>query len=104
MNRKLLYAITIVIFKGGTCIGLVGGRKEGMGFYVAFNNSGHSATRQTRNREVSPFSSRIVPRGLSVAEGPWTALNNARHLYSDQANMWRLDPADSRLGARHRNH
>ena len=28
---------------------------------------------------------RIVPRGISVEGGPWTALHNAAHLYSDQA-------------------
>ena len=27
----------------------------------------------------------MVPRGLSVAEGPWAALHNVAHLYSDQA-------------------
>ena len=48
------------------------GRKEGIGFYVAFNSLGHIDRDEieTRNREEIPYSSRIVPRGLSVAEGP----------------------------------
>ena len=40
----------------------------------------------SRNWEEIPFSLRIVPRGLSVAEGPKTVIQNAAHLYSDQAN------------------
>ena len=48
---------------------------------------------ETCNREEIPYSSRIVPRGLSVAEEPKTVLKNTVHLYSDQAN--RLgDPAE----------
>ena len=67
------------------------GRDE---FYVAFNRLGH-----------------IVVRRISVAKGPQTALHNAAHLYSNQANpiedpedQGRLEPANSRLRARHRNH
>ena len=40
-----------------------------MGFYIAFNSSGHITTRyrcKTRNRAEIPFSPRIAPRGLSV--------------------------------------
>ena len=43
-------------------------RKEGMGFYVAFNSLDDET--ETWNREEIPFSSRIVPRGLLVAEEP----------------------------------
>ena len=53
------------------------GRKEGMVFYVASNSLGHVAT------------------SLSVAEGPYTALHDAAHLYSDQANLLG-DPAETR--------
>ena len=35
---------------------------------------------ESRNWEEIPFSSRIVPKGLSAAEGPYTALHNAAHL------------------------
>ena len=56
---------------------------------------------ETWNWEEIPFSSRLVLRGLSVAEGPLTALYNAAHLYSDHA---RLEPANSSVGSRHRNH
>ena len=35
---------------------------------------------ETQNREEIPYSSRIVLRGLSVAEGPQTVPNNAAHL------------------------
>ena len=52
-------------------------RKEGMGF----------TSLETWKREEIPYSSRIVPWGLSVAGGPQTALHNATHLYSDQANL-----------------
>ena len=62
-------------------------RKERKVFYVAFNSLGHIA-------EI-PFFLRIVPRGLSIAEGPTTALHNAAHLYSDQATPLG-DPAESR--------
>ena len=41
---------------------------------------------EIRNREEIPFSSLIVPRGLSFAEGPYTALHNVAHLYRNQAN------------------
>ena len=41
---------------------------------------------ETRNQEEIPFSLRIVPRGLLVAEGLSTAYHNDVHLYSDQAN------------------
>ena len=41
---------------------------------------------ETCNREEIPFSSRIVSRSMSVSERPYTALHNAAHLYSDQAN------------------
>ena len=50
---------------------------------------------ETRNREEIPYSSRIVPRGLSVADGPEAILHNAAHLYSDQANPLG-DPAEIR--------
>ena len=41
-------------------------KKEGRnGFYVTFNRD----ETETWNRDEIPFSSRIVPRGLSVAEG-----------------------------------
>ena len=39
---------------------------------------------ETKHREETPFFSRIVPRGLSVAEAQYTALHNATHFYSDQ--------------------
>ena len=47
---------------------------------------------------------RMVPSGLSVAEGPNTAFHNAAHLFSDLRNplMWikrRLKPASFYLGA-----
>ena len=48
---------------------------------------------ETPNRKEIPFSSQIVPRGLSVAERPWTVLHNASHLYSDQADPLG-DPAE----------
>ena len=35
------------------------------------------------DREEFPYSSWIVPSGLSVAEGPQTVLNNTAHLCSD---------------------
>ena len=59
---------------------------------------------ETRNREEVPFSFEIVPRGLSVEEEPYTALYNATHLYSDQADhrigiQRRLEFETSRLGA-----
>ena len=41
---------------------------------------------ETCNREI-PYSSGIVPMGLSVAEAPKTVLNNTALLYSDQANL-----------------
>ena len=41
---------------------------------------------ETRNREEIPLSLRLVPRGLVVAEGPKTALQNTAHLYRDRAN------------------
>ena len=41
---------------------------------------------ETRNREEIPLSLRLVPRGLVVAEGPKTALQNIAHLYRDRAN------------------
>ena len=44
-------------------------RREGKRFNVAFTRS-FSDEIETRNREEIPFSSRIVPRGLLVAEGP----------------------------------
>ena len=50
---------------------------------------------ETRNREEIPYSSRIVPRGFSVAEGPKTVPHNTAHLYSDQANPLE-DPAETR--------
>ena len=67
-----------------------------MGVYVAINSLGQI---ETRNRGKH-FSSRIVPSGLSVEEGPYTALHNTAHLYSDQANRLkgiqrRLKPAES---------
>ena len=37
----------------------------------------------------TPFFSRIVPRGLSVAEVPYTALHNAAHLHSDHEPLGR---------------
>ena len=48
-----------------------------------------------QNREEIPFSSRIVPKGLLVVEGPYTALHNIAHLYSDQANPIG-EPAETR--------
>ena len=50
---------------------------------------------ETRNREEIPYSSRIVPMGISVADGPKTALHKAEHLYGDQANPLG-DPAETR--------
>ena len=50
---------------------------------------------ETQNRVGIPYSSRIVPRGLSVAEGPETVPHNAAHLYSHQANLLE-DPAETR--------
>ena len=41
---------------------------------------------ETWNQEETPFSSQIVPRGLSFAEVPYTAIHKAPHAYSDQAN------------------
>ena len=35
---------------------------------------------ETRNRKEIPYSSRLVPRGLSVAERPQTVFHNAAHL------------------------
>ena len=51
---------------------------------------------ETWKREEIPYSSRIVPRGLSVAGGPQTALHNATHLYSDQANLLEWMQRESR--------
>ena len=50
---------------------------------------------ETRNREEIPYSSLIVPRGNSVADGPYTALHNDEHLYGDQAHPLG-DPAETR--------
>ena len=56
-------------------------KKEGMESYVAFNSLGH--IQRDENPEEIPFTSRIVPRGLSVEEGPETALHNAAHLFDE---------------------
>ena len=56
-------------------------RTEGMSFNIA--STAHKSYRdeiETLNREEIPFSSQIVPRGLSVADYEW---HNATHLYSD---------------------
>ena len=58
-----------------------------MGFKVAFEQLGSYRYKiETRNWEKIPFSSRIVPMGLTVADEPKTGFHNAAHLYSDQAN------------------
>ena len=51
---------------------------------------------EIRNREEIPFSIRIVPRDLLVAEEQKTALHNAAHLYSDQTNPLR-GPAETHV-------
>ena len=54
---------------------------------------------ETWNWEQIPFSLRIVPRGLSVAEGPKTVLHNRpAHLYIDLTNPLLWGPSgDSNL-------
>ena len=52
-------------------LGTKKGRKEGIGFYVAFNSlRSYRDEIETRNREEIPYSSRIVTRGLYVAAEP----------------------------------
>ena len=73
-----------------------------MWLYVA---TAHVISRRDRHPQQGrdSFSSRIVPRGLSVAEGPKTAPHNAAHLYRKEPRstrlgiQQRLDPANSRL-------
>ena len=63
------------------------GRKDGMGFNVAFNSLRHITTRyKLRTGKKFPFPSKIVPKGLTVAEEPSTALQNTAYACSDKAN------------------
>ena len=63
-------------------------KERGDGFLRYFQQlRSHRDKIETRNRKEIAFSSRIVPWGISVAEEPYTALNNAAHVYSDQANL-----------------
>ena len=57
----------------GSAIPVVGGGGVGIGVYIAFKNLGHIAI-SSRNWEESPYSLRVVPMGLSVAEVPQTEL------------------------------
>ena len=41
---------------------------------------------KTRNWEEIPFSLRIIPKGITVAEAPKIANHNATHVYSDQVD------------------
>ena len=59
-----------------------------MGFYIAFNNIGHIVTKQKPGTgKKIPTLQGYFQKGLSVAEGTYTALYNAAHVYSDQANL-----------------
>ena len=74
------------------------GRKEGIGFTPL---STAWVIWRTRNQEKIAFSSRLLPGGCLVAEGPEPALHNAAHVYSEQADprigiQRTLEPANSR--------
>ena len=63
-------------------------RKEGMfGVLCCFQElRSYRDKIETRNQWEISLSLCMVPRGLSVADGPKTVLHNTAHLYSDQAN------------------
>ena len=65
-TRPMKMLATVSHFFGDVCPAR---RKEGMGFYVAFNSLDH-ISRWDRTRNEIPFSSQIVQSGLLVAEGP----------------------------------
>ena len=69
------------------CQGLLFAKERRNGFLRCLQQLGSYGDEiVTRNGEEIPFSSRIVSRGLSGAEGPQIAPHNTAQLYSNQAN------------------
>ena len=64
--------------------------KEGRNGVFTSLSTARVISERDRNLELginSPSPSQIIPRGLSVAEGPKKSLHSAAHLYSDKTNL-----------------